>query len=661
MAERLPRNVITKARPLHGIIIQSTIDSGLVLDIKLPELDNRFLAIGSKDVTGNNHIPIFDDSIPLFTSSRISYKGQPLMALFGPDTETVEVKAREIEVEYQLADAGSNNPPPDETAASNPATYAWGDLQAVMAEALGFVERTYTDRSVSTCETMVTFAKAQCNDDFLNIEVPTQWPFHVRDSVAEVCGKQKKKIIVTPTSYFAIKDEKLILPSILASIAALAAIKSGQPVQIGARLPTYRPLMRITRKTALDASRKPIAETVQAFVDQGAYALFSEEMFKQILSGLCPQYPLQAFSVQVHFTTSDTPPAHFYGDLGYSTALFSSEAHASALAKDAQMNPANWRLKYYSESPQRAPVLATLPYARLRDLIGGICVKSDYARHNAVYELQRRTKNPLSTFLNYSRGMGIACGAGCNGFSATFAPLQQYHIGLTLDANGHVQVDTSYYPTQKMVSLWKKIIAKTLGVDRDTIDFVCENTSDMLDSGPNVLSQDVDPAASMLIKCCESIKSRRFQEPLPLSETVSTRSVVSNTNPLFTSGTWGTLVVELEINTVSLVIEIRHIWGSFAFSNILDQEQLLIKLRHIITMSLYECGASFSKETGRKTSLDIDIEDQNTGVVPSSVSSALRGMVLAAFSSALSQALNNEVDTLPVCSEDILGYFRRSE
>ena len=661
MAEKISKNVNAKFSMLHGIIIRSTIESGMVLGVSLPKLDSRFFVVGSRDVVGNNLIRILESNIPLFTSSRISYKGQPLLALFGPDTETVEVKAREIEVEYQLP---GNDPSIASSSALRshaPLVYAWGDVKKLMDEATGSMERTYVSRGESTTENMITFVRASLSDDILRIEAPTQWPHHVRDTVADVCGKPKKKVVVTPIPFFSLRDEKLIYPSGLAAIASLATIKSGRPVQIGSRFPTYKPNIVITRKTALDPSNRPIAESVDATVDQGAFPLFSSEMFKQLLAGLIPWYPLQAFSAQVSFVASDHPPAHFFGDLGYSSALFSSEAHASALATEAQMNPANWRLKHYAESPDKSAVLSSQPFAKLRDIVGDICVTSDFSRHSAVYELQRKSKKTLSIFPNYSRGVGIACGAGISGFSSTFPLLQQCSIEITLDSNDKVTVNTSFFPTQKTAMLWKGLIVKELGVDRDKITFCYEDTTSMVDSGPNVLSQDIERAALMINRCCTAIKAKRFQEPLPLTEKVSARTTIPSGSSLFTSGNWGTLVLELEVNSVTLQVEVRHVWSHFSFSQIYDREQLTAKFRHVIMMSLYECGAAVSHEKNRETTLNITFDDQGSTAPPTSAGSALRGMILAAFSSALSQALGGETNTLPLQSNDILGYVRKSE
>jgi xanthine dehydrogenase molybdopterin-binding subunit B len=93
---------INKMNNLHGIIIRSTVDEGQIVDIQLPKMDSHFLIIAARDIPGNNRIQILDNQMPLLASSQISYKGQPILALFGHDFESVELTAREIQISYKL-------------------------------------------------------------------------------------------------------------------------------------------------------------------------------------------------------------------------------------------------------------------------------------------------------------------------------------------------------------------------------------------------------------------------------------------------------------------------------------------------------------------------------------------------------------------------------
>jgi len=207
-------------------------------------------------------------------------------------------------------------------------------------------------------------------------------------------------------------------------------------VKMYSQVPTYKSAYTITRETILNEQQKPVGEKVYVTVDQGAYPLFSGEMIQQLLAGLLPLYPIKAFYASIRIIESHNPPSNFFGSLGYTAALYSSEAHISALARHLKKNPANWRMTHYSTYPVKEQIIQTLNVRHLKDLVSEVCDQSDFARHNAVYELQSLSKKqPLSTFLNYSRGIGIACGPGISGFNLNSALHRDSKISLTLDNN----------------------------------------------------------------------------------------------------------------------------------------------------------------------------------------------------------------------------------
>lgn len=646
--------VDTQVPPLYGVLIRSSVASGSLASIKLPPDEKRFLPIDSSDVIGENSIHIFTESFPLLAESHVSYKGEPLVAYFGPDFEAAIARSKRIEFEY-----GENSE--QEKHIHSPITYSWGDLDKVFLSGKNFFERTYYDRILTTGNNNFTEVIAYTEDDLLKIEVPTQWPFNVRENVAAICQRTQKSVVVYPQSHFSPKDEKLIEPTILSCIAALAALKHGGKVVLRDRNPIVKSPFKIFRMTALDEENRPIAERVEVVIDQGAYPLFTTELFKQVLAGLIPLYPLQAFEAEVKIVESSTPFSHFYGDLGYSSALFSTEEHASLLGRYAQMSPANWRLKYYGESEERSKVIETLPFGKLRDLITLTTTKADFSRRYGAYELQRRSKKPLSPFLTYYRGIGIACGGGISGFSSESPYHRDAKIAVTLDTNSQIIVNTSYFPSRKTVQLWRSIIAKELAVEQTSIKFVENDSSKMVDTGLEVLSLDVERSAKMLVECCRIIKNKRFQEPLPITESVTAKSIVSGDLSLFTSQNWGCIIIEIGFNTVTLESELRRVWANFSFNNPPDVDQLRLKFKHIISETLNECNIKSVYRADSKPTIDIAVDRLGEQILPTSATSALRAMVMACVTMALSQAFNQEVTAMPLTSEDILQYIKRDE
>ena len=121
------------------------------------------------------------------------------------------------------------------------------------------------------------------------------------------------------------------------------------------------------------------------------------------------------------------------------------------------------------------------------------------------------------------------------------------------------------------------------------------------------------------------------------------------------------MAMELEVDTVNLQVEIRHIWCNLSFANALDKDSLEGSCRQTIISAVRGCQGVFSHKKGRETEIDLKIEDQGLPTAPTSANQALKGMVMACFTSALCQALNNEVATLPITGDDIVAYIRRNE
>ena len=103
MAEKKPST--SKVTALHGLIVTASVDAGRIEEISLPELDANFILVTTRDIPGTNRVRTLDAATPLLTSSTISYHQQPILALFGYDSESVQLKAREINISYQLPTA----------------------------------------------------------------------------------------------------------------------------------------------------------------------------------------------------------------------------------------------------------------------------------------------------------------------------------------------------------------------------------------------------------------------------------------------------------------------------------------------------------------------------------------------------------------------------
>lgn len=637
---------------LHGMVITSSIDAGRIEEISLPEFDNNFVLVTTRDIPGTNRVRTLDASVPLLTSSTISYYQQPILALFGYDSESVQLKSKEINISYQLPSQEAEIQPLIET---TPYTYRFGNLdEATAAADLSSIERTYRFSGSDYLSNTLTRINVEMEGDLLHIYTPTQWPNHVRETVSDTTAIPKRKIIIHRLPFYAPHDEMLTSPSSLCALASIACIKGNCPVELLCKVESYRPELSITRKSWYFADGRVQAEDIRVQVNQGCEPMFSDEMANQLIAGLVPIYSLTALSISIVFATSNTAPAHFFGDLGYSDALCSTESHYCHLAKLTGYNPLSWRLKFAIDSPSHSQVIRSDKYAKLKDMITEVSNSSDFQRKSAAYEMQRQMRVKLSTFFNYSRGIALTCGSGISGFSSECRSLPQQPVQITLNPNNKVEVNTSFYNNGSSAEIWKQIISEELGVSKNDISFV-EEQKDMLDSGPSVLAANSGRMPTQILRACNQIKEKRFVQPLPICESVLSPKQPGTKGSLFFSNSWVAVALELEVDSVTLQPLVRSVWASVSLSRIFDEQSLKSKIRHTIVTTLREAGALLS----HRSDFDIVITIKGDGEqISSSITSALKGVVTAAFISAVEQAMLSSPSKVPVDGATLLRAMR---
>ncbi len=198
MAEK-KRSSTGKVTTLHGYIVTSSVDAGRIEEISLPTLDNNFVLVTTRDIPGTNRVRVLDASTPLLTSSTISYYQQPILALFGYDTESVQLKSKEINISYQLP-SGEEASPPQEI---KPFSFQFGNLEeSIKEEGLEVLERTYRYSGSNYESNTLSRISVVLEEDILHITTPTQWPSHVRETVSDVTGIPKRRIVIHREPFF---------------------------------------------------------------------------------------------------------------------------------------------------------------------------------------------------------------------------------------------------------------------------------------------------------------------------------------------------------------------------------------------------------------------------------------------------------------------------
>lgn len=640
---------------LAGKIITSTVAKGHIATIELPPEGkySNISIVTAEDMGLFNFVQVMDEKVPILATKEISYKGQPVMAVFGPADEDVELYCREVKVSYQIASESESITP---EVYGQPFEWSFQDTNEYFVPHAKTVKSTF---SVGAHESALLgdqriFAVMQ--KGVMNLQLETQWPVNVKRSVAQVLGFPLEKVNVEAQPNVASYDQFILRPTIFSCIAAVAAVKTKSAVQMCIPLVSYQPVLNFKFETVVSAEEGCIAGRFNCTVDMGAFPIFTKEVYHNVLAGIVPVYPMKALDVKITILKSPSPPANFFGDLGFAMSQAAVENHFTQTALALGLQPGLWRLEMLKSCENKGPSLSekvrqSKGFANLAKTLEDILTVSWYARKSAANTQKKLYGNKVNPLVNYSKGIGIAAGEGIMGFSQQFNVAMKYSLSVTLTEDNKVIVNTGMQAGKDMLFIWKQTIKQYLDVDEDDIIFLDINDKDIIDIGPNVLSRKIGIVTRLLLQACTEIARKKAFSRLPITVEATSQSNVSD--PFYYSSCFGSVAIELHLDTVTLSPVIDKVWARFHMGHVFNMQKLINKARLAIFTVISEVFPNISWQFN----IDLQVEE-SSDYAQSSITAAIRGLTIAALIGAISQAVGRTVNFLPIKDTDILSILK---
>lgn len=634
-----------KQKHLVGKLILSPVSKGRIVDIKMPESDS--IVTVTADDTAGKSVKILEDYLPILANGFISYLGQPVIAVFGPDSETVDVFCSGVEIEVDSDEADFQE------AFSKPIlpfTWTSGNISKFFTKDATIVESEFTVDSQGEALSSDERILACFAEDGCHVKLASQWPLHVKDSVASVLGVTKLQVKIYPKHFRADFDQLLYMPSVYAAITAIAAKKAGCLAELFVSVASYQPKTKFTRSTVINSEGKPCAEKILVEADFGAYPLYVDEACRSILAGLIPSYDINAVEVVIQINKSATIPASFFGDLGYSTATAFTEYHFNKIAKVAGKSPYQWRCENLGKiSLLSEKVRRCMTYEALQSCLDECATDSWFNRIYSVNSQGKFANQKVSPIAGYAKGIGLACAHGVGGFSEAHPYSAQNHLNLTLGDDGRVYVTIGFYVASDTLDNYKNIIHENLDVDPEKIFFTDLNADNVKDFGPNVLSRGACVVPKMLETACQQA-AKRLKTGTKPPFTQQVFYTVEENRPFYDANTFGAIAIALHIDPVKLVPVVDNITARLKFGKVLNTTVLARRIRQTICTSI----AHFCPCIENNYTIDLKVKS-NPHLPTGSCNSMLRGITAAAFASAVCQALGHDVNKFPINDQDILS------
>ena len=90
---------LTLQNMLTAKIVRCPARKGIIKSVSLPDLPDGYFLVTARDIPGANIIDIEGSKVSIFCNGNISYLGEPIGLLVGPDSDTIDTLMSELVIE----------------------------------------------------------------------------------------------------------------------------------------------------------------------------------------------------------------------------------------------------------------------------------------------------------------------------------------------------------------------------------------------------------------------------------------------------------------------------------------------------------------------------------------------------------------------------------
>ncbi len=654
-------------------VIRSAVARGRILSVSHPRLPEGVFLCSARDVPGDNRLAALGSPCPLLASREVSYRGEAVLLLCGSDERALEAIAEEIEIRYAEEEPLVFSAPSDDQIVDRREVVV-GDPDAALAEAFQLAEGEYSTGAQEHFASDPHGALVVPREGGCLVYCPTQWPFHVRRTVASALGVAEKHVEVRVTRMSAHRDSKIWFPSLVAAHAALAARKSGRAVRLlvepsaTASFTPKRAPTRVSIRTGLDREGNPVAHDIGVFVDGGAFPVLGAELLERTIEGALGGYASLPVRLRGFLVKTSSPPLDAFVGLGLSQGFFAAETHASRLAELSSTDPFTWKERNLVKTGGRLASGGTPSHYPPPELLRRVAEVSDFTRKHASYEMHKKRRTKVPEEAKPLRGIGLSVAYQGSGLVGRGEERSSSSVVARLDADGSLLILTSAVSVEGMAErAWIDAASRILGIEKKRVVVAESRTDSVPDSGPSALSRNVTIVRELVESCCNAVVRKRFRAALPIEVKRTYRPPRAGrwdeerrTGFRFPSLSWGAAVVETEVDPITLETSIRGIWTAISCGAVLDPRAARRTIENGVFHALWWCTSDHASARRPRVlaipPISVDFLPGGPKGFAGGIEELAGSVIPSAYVSAVAQATGRYFDALPITPELVHRY-----
>ncbi|MBN1234390.1 MAG: xanthine dehydrogenase family protein [Candidatus Coatesbacteria bacterium] len=511
---------------LYGRIVRSPITRGILNKISIPEQYKKkdLVFVTYKDIPGKNCVSSVESDLPILTEREIRYKGQAIALIAHKDREFLEDVLASLELSIERLPACT-----DMVDSLNKKEILvnkdniFRRLRIKKGNADKFLKESYfkSERIYRTPHQEHLYLETQgmigyMENGVLNIKGSMQCPFYVVEALELGLGISRKRISVQPTTTGGAFGGKEDFPSLLALHAALLTMKAGKPVKMilergeDIAFTTKRHPSLIKQELGFYKEGKLVAARVKVILDAGAYETLSKVVLSRSILHAMGVYECDNVVIDGELVCTNTPPSGAFRGFGAPQSMFAIESHIDEISSKLKMNPVDIR---------RINIIKPQSILCTGQNIGNECILPEML-NDALKETRYITKYEKNNIFNsknreMKKGIGISLFMHGNGFTGNGERILSSRAGLTLKANGSIELLFSNIDMgQGCNTVMIQIASKALQIPPENIYVGKIDTLSTPDSGPTVASRTTLIIGDLIYKASKKLK-RILQKSSP--------------------------------------------------------------------------------------------------------------------------------------------------
>ncbi|MFC5864493.1 xanthine dehydrogenase family protein molybdopterin-binding subunit [Acidicapsa dinghuensis] len=489
----------------HGATVRSTIPRGRILAIHFDESVpwHEFVIVTAADIPGNNHIQMIAADQPCLADGAVNHCDEPILLIAHPDKRLLPQAVASVRIDYEelpavlsIEESESKREIIWGADTSTPNVFKEfvlqkGNVDEAWSSAACIVEGEYSTGAQEHLYIENNGMIADYSDDGgITVWGSLQCPFYVHKSLMAVFNLPEDKVRVIQTETGGAFGGKEDYPSIIASHAALLALKARRPIKMiydrmeDLAATTKRHPSRTRHRTAVDKDGKLLAMEIEIATDGGAYSTLSSTVLSRATLHATGPYVCPNIRIRSRAWATNTVPYGAFRGFGAPQTIFAIERHMEHIALAVGMDPVELRRRNFlhdgdttaTQQIMREPVILDQLLDRALAVSDFYAKRERYARENAT--------NPVKC------GIGIAAFYHGSGFTGSGERRLNSLAGVDVTLQGKVRVLVSSTEFgQGTNTILAQIAAEALGISYDDVEMAPSDTHLIPNSGPTVASR----------------------------------------------------------------------------------------------------------------------------------------------------------------------------